>query len=356
MSQINFKSSFNLLLLSGDAALVSQVEAFVKPFGYALAVIQNGMEGLDRLRAERPDVILCDVDLAPLSGFEFCRTIKQDAVLKTTPVVMIARSFADTDMKVKALSVDADDIVFKPLHGGEIRARIRASLRVKAYVQQVLSERQRLEEMVSKRTREIEEMTVGLVAALEKASSLNDDDTGSHIQRVCLFSAVLAQGLGMESEQVERIRLYASLHDVGKVGLPDSILKKTGKLTDEEYKSMQVHTILGHELLVTAHAAQEAQNIALYHHEWYDGSGYPCGLAADAIPVEARIVCLADVYDALTSDRCYREAVNPPEAARMIEQQSGTHFDPTIVQVFVRTHSHFLAIRNRYRNRNVRAS
>jgi putative two-component system response regulator len=356
MNQVNFVSSFNIMVLSDDQKLAVQLEAYLKPFGYMVTVSGNALEGLDQIRANRPDLVLADIALTPLTGFELCRSIKQDPGLKNTPVILVAGNYSDVDQKVKALSVDADDIIYRPVHGGELRARLRASLRLKAYVQQVLSERQRLEEMVSKRTREIEEMTVGLVAALEKASSLNDDDTGNHIQRVCLYSAVLAQGLGMEAEQVERIRLYASLHDVGKVGLPDSILKKTGKLTEEEHKQMQAHTLLGHELLVTAHAAPEAQSIALYHHEWYDGSGYPTGLSADAIPIEARIVCLADVYDALTSDRCYRDAVNPSEAARMIVDDSNSHFDPTVINVFMRNHSHFLAIRNRYKNRGVKAT
>ncbi len=191
---------------------------------------------------------------------------------------------------------------------------------------------------------------MGVVAALEKAVSMNDEDSGAHIRRVCEYSVLLAGELGLEAVEVERIRHYASLHDVGKVGLPDAILKKRGKLTNQEFEEMKHHTTFGFELLTAANVHVMARNIALSHHEWYNGRGYPDGLEADQIPVEARIVTLADVYDAMTTERCYKSAMSPLEAAGLIVRASGTQFEPTIVRVFMKHHAGFMEIRNRFQD------
>ena len=350
MSDVRYLSSFNLLLLSPDEELKKELAGFLKPFGYLVTLMTDGMEGLERIRLDRPDLIIADVTLPPLSGFELCQSVKQDPVLKHTPVILVASSYFQVEEKVQALSVGADDIIYRPVHGGELRARIRASLRLKAYTQQLLEDKQRFEELVGKRSRELEETTMGVVAALEKAVSMNDEDSGAHIRRVCEYSALLAGELGLEAEEVERIRHYASLHDVGKVGLPDAILKKRGKLTNHEFEEMKHHTTFGYELLTAANVHVMARNIALAHHEWYNGRGYPGGLEADQIPVEARIVTLADVYDAMTTVRCYKSAMSPLEAAGLIVRASGSQFEPTIVRVFMKHHAGFMEIRNQFQD------
>ncbi|MFH1531602.1 MAG: HD domain-containing phosphohydrolase [Pseudomonadota bacterium] len=355
MSDVRYLSSFSLLLLSPDEALQRELAGFLKPFGYLVTAVTDGMEGLERIRTDRPDMIIADVALPPLSGFELCQSVKQDPVLKLTPVILVASSYFQVDEKVQALSVGADDIIYRPVHGGELRARVRASLRLKAYTQQLIDDKQRFEELVGKRSRELEQTTMGVVAALEKAVSLNDEDSGAHIRRVCEYSALLGRELGLESVEVERIRHYASLHDVGKVGLPDAILKKRGKLTVEEFEMMKHHTTFGHELLVAANVHVMARNIALGHHEWYNGRGYPGGLEADQIPVEARVVTLADVYDAMTTVRCYKSAMSPLEAAGLIVRASGTQFDPGIVRVFMKHHGGFMEIRNQHQDEPVPA-
>ena len=350
MSDMHYLSSFNLLVLSPDKELVRELMGYLSPFGYHVTPVTNGMEGLERIRKDRPDLILADVKLPPLSGFELCQTVKQDKALGHTPVILVASSYLQVDEKVQALSVGADDIIYRPVHGGELRARVRASLRLKAYTDQILEDKQRFEELVDKRSRELEETTMGVVASLEKAASLNDEDTGAHIRRVCEYSALLAGELGLEAVEVERIRHFASLHDVGKVGLPDAILKKRGKLTTEEFEEMKHHTTFGYELLTAANVHFMARNIALGHHEWYNGRGYPNGLEAAQIPLEARICTLADVYDAMTTVRCYKAAISPLEAAGLIVRASGSQFDPTIVRVFMKHHRGFMEIRNRFQD------
>jgi putative two-component system response regulator len=194
-------------------------------------------------------------------------------------------------------------------------------------------EKVHLEEIVRERTRELENTTLGVVSALEKANALNDSDTGNHILRVCAYSELLARGLELPGDAVNRIRRYASLHDVGKVGLPDEVLKKPGPLSKAEFEAMKVHTVMGYELLELARSDRLAKNIALCHHERFNGKGYPNGLAGSAIPLEARIVALADVFDALTTKRVYKNAYPMEMALKLIDEERGEHFDPRLVDI-----------------------
>jgi HD-GYP domain-containing protein (c-di-GMP phosphodiesterase class II) len=182
---------------------------------------------------------------------------------------------------------------------------------------------------------ELERLTQGLVASLEKANALNDDDTGAHIIRVCETGEHVARALGLSSDFCDKIRRFASLHDIGKVGLPDRILKKEGPLTEAEREEMKLHTLYGYELLKTANADKVALNIAYTHHEWFDGTGYPRGLAKEQIPMEGRIVALVDVYDALRSARCYKPAFSEIKSLDLIRSGRGTHFDPRVVDTFL---------------------
>ncbi len=189
--------------------------------------------------------------------------------------------------------------------------------------------------LVEEKTKTIEHITLALVNALENANALNDDDTGQHIKRVGAYSAFTAEIYGCDRGFVKRIKLYAPLHDVGKIGLPDALLKKNGRYTKEESISMQQHVVFGTSLLEWSGIDVMARNIALYHHEKWDGTGYVHRLAGEDIPLEARIVVLADVYDALISKRVYKNAFSEEEAERIIRAESGKHFDPNIVEIFL---------------------
>lgn len=187
---------------------------------------------------------------------------------------------------------------------------------------------------LKRRNTEITRITLGLVSALEQASGENDPDTGFHIRRVSAYSKMLAEKAGLSEDLITRIERYAPLHDVGKVSIPDRILKKEGKLTDHEYTEMKHHVVAGGSILEAAGVDRIAVNICKFHHEKWDGTGYSEGLKADSIPIEARIVAIADVYDALTSIRCYKAAFSPEKAKSIMLEDSGTHFDPRLLKHF----------------------
>lgn len=337
-------ASFVLLVATDDDELYSRLYRSLVPFGYRVTRAHGGKEALDRCRAECPDLVLADAELTTLTGLELCRALKSSRTTRIIPFLFIT-SFFDVEAKIKALQMGADDFLYRPIHDAELRARVRSLLRIKAFYSRIEGEREHLDRLVQRRTRELDELTIGLVAALEKATSLSDEDTGGHIKRVCHYSAVLGRAIGLTDTQLQKIRRYASLHDVGKVGLPDSILKKQGPLTAEEYEAMKTHTTLGAELLTAAKMDEVAVNIALCHHERYDGSGYPRGLVADDIPIEGRILALADVFDALTTRRCYKAAMALDEARLIIVREAGKHFDPALVQAFL---AHQRAFRDVY--------
>lgn len=205
-----------------------------------------------------------------------------------------------------------------------------------------------LSEKVVSQSKEISRITMSMINALENVNYYNDTDTGNHIRRVCKYSAVLAKGYGCSEEFIEKLELYASLHDVGKVGISDDLLKKTGRYTRQEWESMQNHVVIGARMIESAQIDEMAVNIVKYHHEWFDGTGYKYKLKGDEIPLEARIVALADVYDALSTKRSYKEAFPDDVVDQIILENSGIQFDPELVQVFFRVRDQITDIKNKY--------
>lgn len=197
---------------------------------------------------------------------------------------------------------------------------------------------------------EVEDLTTAFVIALEKANYYNDDDTGNHIKRIKEYSRVLAKGLMLEPTIVDNIYKYASLHDIGKVGVPGEILKKPARLSESEYLTIKEHPYIGYKMIAETKISDIAKNIVYCHHEKYNGTGYPQGLYKTEIPIEARIVALADVYDALTTERIYKEPYSLSEADEIIRSESGKHFDPKIVDVYTKFRNTFAEIRNKYRD------
>ncbi len=337
----------NLLLF--EKSLASQ--------NFRLHKYRDGQEVLDALSAGiRPDLVVLDVMMPRVDGFTLCERLKANPETRMVPIVLVT-GLEELRDKVRGLEAGADDFLTKPFHPAELRARVRSLIRIKTlhdeldFKNRLLEdEKVHLEALVQERTEELETLTIGIVGALEMANALRDTDTGLHIKRVCAYSHVLALRLGKDAVFAGKIRRYASLHDVGKVGIPDAILKKEGKLSPEEYEQMKLHTVYGYELLGLARAEEMARNIALSHHERHDGGGYPRALAGSEIPVEARVVALADVYDALTTRRCYKEAFSAEEAEAIIQQEKGRHFDPDVVDAMFAAIEEFNAIRERYRD------
>ncbi|MBT9555034.1 MAG: response regulator [Myxococcales bacterium] len=329
----------------------------LKPSDYDVRTFRDGREFLDAVEGGLiPDLVLSDVMMPRLNGYQVCEALKSRPEFAKIPVVLVTGLHEIKD-KVRGLEAGADDFLHKPFHPLELRARVKSLLRIKAQSDQL--ERQNrlladsnllLEERVRQRTIELEELTIGLTAALERANTMNDEDTGNHIKRVCHFSELFARALGLDADVVVKIGRFASLHDVGKVGIPDSILKKPGSLTPDEWEEMKRHTLYGYELLRVAGTDRIAQNIALCHHEKFDGTGYPYGLKGDQIPIEARIVALADVYDALTNKRCYKDAYSEERADAIIRASSGKHFDPDVVEMLFKHQDEVRAIKEQYRD------
>ena len=252
------------------------------------------------------------------------------------PILMLTAD-ERPELKETALSSGAKDFLNKPVNPVEARLRIRNLLEARYFHQQLKHQNERLEAMVGDRTAKLENAHVEMLIRLAKAAEYRDDDTGEHTWRVARTTAGLAHELGLPRATVDLLLRAARLHDVGKIAIPDGILLKPGRLTDAEYEVVKEHTRAGAELLSGGQSAlvQLAETIALTHHERWDGTGYPQGLKAEAIPLEARLLAVADTFDALTHDRIHRKAETPERAVEVIRENAGKQFDPRVVDAFL---------------------
>lgn len=294
---------------------------------YAISLASNGEAVLKSIEKDLPDLILLDIMMPGMDGFEVAQALKHNQHTRHIPIIFLT-AMNDVESKVKAFQSGGVDYVSKPFNEYELLARIDTHLRLKKM-------QDHLTDLVEQKTQKIRNITLALVRSLETANLVHDDDTGNHIKRVGEYAALLAGKYGCDDDFIKRIRLYAPLHDVGKVGLPDRILKKKGKYTSEEFLAMQEHVVIGARMLSNEDIDSMARNVALYHHEKWDGGGYQNRLQGDAIPLEARIVAIADVYDALISKRVYKEAFSEAYAEKIIYEEAGSHFEPKLVNVFL---------------------
>jgi putative two-component system response regulator len=294
----------------------------------------NSAEAAELQTRFKPDLILLDLHMREKDGFQVLEEIvTHNGGAEHVPVIMItADDSADT--KRRALALGAKDFVGKPFDSAEVLLRIRNHLETRFLYQKLRDQNVELEAKVAERTQELELSQLEVLERLAAAVEFRDDDTGNHTRRVAEVSAMLAQGIGIESTTVELIRRAAPLHDIGKVGIPDSILLKAGPLTGEEFEIMKTHTVIGSRMLSKGRSelVRFSQRIARSHHEWWDGSGYPDRVSGQSIPLEARIVAVADFLDALTHERPYRPAWGIDETLIEIKRRSGTHFDPAVTR------------------------
>ena len=284
----------------------------------------------------RPDLILLDLHMPGMDGLAVMDQLNEIAEASYLPILMLTGDMTPT-ARQEALSRGAKDFVSKPFHADEVLLRIRTLLETRFLYFQVQSQNQILEAKVRERTRELEAAQIEIIERLARAAEFRDDNTGQHTERVGQMAALLARQLGLPDPQVSLIRRAAPLHDVGKIGIPDAVLLKLGKLTLEEFELVKTHTTIGARILSGSRfgVLRLAEEIAFSHHERWDGDGY-VGIRQDQIPLAGRIVAVADVFDALTQKRPYKAAWPIAEAIAEIERQRSRQFDPEIVDAFLR--------------------
>jgi putative two-component system response regulator len=307
------------------------------------------------LQQHEVDLILLDFNMPIIDGLGVLQWIKQHFNQPDTPLmpsVIMLTAQADRENRINALKQGAQDYITKPFDIEELIHRMVIQLEKCHLTKQLLKQNNNLEEQVQQRTQDLQAAYLEVVARLGKAAEYRDNETSNHVKRVSLFSEILAKKAGLSDEQAQLIRLASPMHDVGKIGISDHILLKPGKLTTEEYAQMQKHVEIGCEILAGANSPllTLAHEIALTHHEKYDGSGYPNGLKGENIPLCGRIVAITDVFDALTSERPYKTAWAIDQALDLLTSEKGKHFDPRLVDLFLDAMPEVTAIIREYQD------
>ncbi|HSK19741.1 MAG TPA: HD domain-containing phosphohydrolase [Longimicrobiales bacterium] len=326
-------ASTRILIVEDDAEVQRVLERMLRSSGFGhVTGVRDAEMALDVWATLPPDLILMDLHLPGTSGFDFLERIREeDGGAEFLPVIMLTGDVSP-EVRRRALDLGAHDFLTKPFDVAEVLLRIRNLLRTRLLNRRLLDTNSILEARVRERTRTLEESRREALEHLARAAEFRDDVTGQHTQRVGSLSADIADVLGWDPLEVELIRNAAPLHDIGKIGIPDAILMKPGSLTPEEFDVMKTHTTIGGSILAGSQAPVFvlAREIALSHHERWDGSGYPVGAQGERIALSGRIVCAADVYDALTHERPYKHAMPADQALAEITSQAGRHFDPAV--------------------------
>jgi putative two-component system response regulator len=320
---------------------------------YRLIATTRGQQAFKMAYEKQPDLILLDIMMPDIDGYTVCKALKSDEKTKNIPVLFTTALDSEAD-ETRGLSLGAVDYITKPFCMPIVCERIKLQLELKAH-------RDRLEELVRQRTYELFETQRQIIFSLGLASEYRDTETGMHIKRMSNYCHLLYQHIGQSEIECERILFASPMHDVGKIGIPDSILLKPGKLTQEEFETMKQHTIIGKRILsgqdatgktvnpmVDSPLIQMAISIAYTHHEKWDGTGYPNQLAKTDIPLEGRVAAIADVFDALTSERPYKKAWTAENALKEIIQLKGNNFDPDLVDAFIQIFSNILSIKDQF--------
>jgi putative two-component system response regulator len=296
---------------------------------YDLYFSANGVDGYAIASSIRPDVILLDVMMPGMNGYDVCRMIRADSALAEVPILFIT-SLDDRDSRLEGLRAGADDFISKPFDSLELLARLQTITRLNRY-SHIVEQKNELERLHNELSVAYDKTIQGWSRALD----LRDKETEGHTLRVTEKTLRLARLIGVKESEMKHILHGSLLHDVGKLGIPDSILLKPGSLSAEEWDIMRQHPEYAFEWLSEIDYLGDALSIPYCHHEKWDGTGYPRGLKGENIPLFARIFALADVWDAITSERPYRRPMSPQEAMSFISSQSGSHFDPAIVPIFL---------------------
>ena len=328
------------ILIVDDQALTRELMTLVvQAQGYKTLVATSGPEAL-AIAAKRPlDLVILDVVMPGMDGFEVARRLRADERTCVLPIVMVS-GLEDKESRIKGLAAGADDFLTRPVDRLELKVRVQNLLRMKRFQDQLAGQNAVLERKVELRTAELERSNRETIHTLIRAAAHRDDESGAHVKRMGLYATLLSQRLGLDAQFSGTIGFASQLHDIGKIGIPDRILEKPEALGSEEWEVMKTHTEIGGRMLAlnSSPYLAMAADIARAHHEHWDGSGYPLGQKADAIPVAARITKLCDTYDTLRSWRPYKQAMDHPAAASLIfmgdSKSMPGHFDPAMLDAF----------------------
>lgn len=350
-----------VMIVDDEPLNITVARKFLQREGYRQfeEVIDSG-EAIARVYSAAPDVLLLDLMMPGVGGLEIIEAVRSDPALDSMPILVLTAS-GDRETKAQALNLGATDFLAKPVDPVELAARVRNALLVK-------SREDALERQVRERTQELERSRREVIHCLARAAEFRDNETGKHVIRVGRYAGILARELGINEDEAVQIELAATLHDVGKIGIADAILLKPGKLDPDEYEQMQRHCGFGKRIVAPMDSAdfqdfaghaelgatiigdcaspilRLASRVSLTHHERWDGTGYPLGLAGEDIPIEGRITAVADVFDALSSRRPYKPPFALAKCLEILEEGRGTHFDPAVLDAFLRRREEIIAV------------
>lgn len=358
---MSVESKEKIVILDDSPSILNYLAESLKDLGYDVYPFKEPLSALNLLDKTRPDLILSDINMPNMNGYEFCNKITELPHLATVPLLFLSGESKPRNI-VRGFQAGAVDYVTKPIILEVLLARLETHLNLARLRKEAEDKNNQLEALVAKKVKQITASQMGTITALAKLAEHRDEDTGSHLERVSAYCEIIARDLlkrnviqGISENYICLLKDSSALHDIGKVAIPDHILLKPGRHTIEEFEIMKTHSKLGAETLrqvletdPTNDFMKIGYEIALNHHEKWDGSGYPNGIAGENIPLSARIMAIADVYDALRSERCYKKGFSHSKAYAIIDEGKGSHFDPILVESFIREEKKFEAVWERF--------